>query len=110
MLKLKESKYKNFNFVKVKAERVCKHCGTIINKSTKALTVNKKEKRYWVCLGCVNKFISSASEKANAIAKCLTIKYLRDNVAFGDDGAWLAYNDAYAEECAELLEKYDIDL
>jgi hypothetical protein len=62
-----------------------------------------------MCIPCLQKANAQEAEKFNAVKKYLESKALRDSVAFGDDGAWLAYNDALNEEYAELLELFDDD-
>ena len=88
------NKNKNFTFVKIKADRFCKHCGNKINRGTSCLTINKKsEGRSWMCDNCVVLHL-----------KCQNAKSDLNNVAFGDEGYAMACLDFYDEAIAALEE------
>lgn len=91
----------------MKKERVCSDCGKKILKSEICLTTNKQgEGRKWHCMNCAS-FMSHSKER---IVKCSTLQTVmsllsgRGTVAFGDEGAFLAYDDAIAEEISQNCE------
>lgn len=84
---VEKEKSKNFCFVNVRNERVCRHCGISIERGKECLTINPKYgSRYWVCDDCVSSIIEIID----------TTREL-DLVPFDDDGAWLAYSN-YLDE------------
>lgn len=108
--KVNKNKNKNTRFVKIKEDRKCKICGKILRKGTICLTTNKKGKgRSWYCNKCVatmlsNKHNDGINRQCNLYRCIMSTKVDLDNVAFGDDGASLAYMEAlseYEEKCLD---------
>lgn len=82
-----QNKNKNVRFVKVKADRTCKHCGETITKGSECLTVNERfGSRYWLCEKCTSLQISIVNTRLDL-----------ESVAFGDEGAAYAYMDFLSE-------------
>lgn len=87
-------KTKNKCYVHVKQDRYCEHCSNKITKGSKALTINKRfEGRVWFCLKCVE--LKKQIEETKAEMEC---------ISFGDDGGYMALQDALAELEAEYYE------
>lgn len=83
----------NFGYVKVREDRSCKHCGSLIKKGTRCITVNKKcEGREWLCEECYTLQVNILEGKVEL-----------DLVAFGDEGGAMAMSDALNE----LKEEYE---
>ena len=91
---LKKQGNKNFNFVKVRAARVCSHCLQTITAGTECLTVNpKRGTRRWYCCKCVELRLNIIQAKAHL-----------DSVAFDDEGGYMAYYD-WLSECEDAFEE-----
>lgn len=83
----------NFCYVKVREDRSCTHCGSLIKKGTRCITVNKKsECRKWLCEECYNLQM-----------EILNAKVELDLCTFGDEGGAMAMSDALDE----LKEEYE---
>lgn len=105
--KTNSNRNRNTRFVKVKQDRVCASCNKLIAKGTQCLTTNKNGVgRRWYCTECVQYRLSGKVPGVNY--DCNTYKSIQNtrimeaNLAFGDEGAAMAYEDAMAidvEQC-----------
>lgn len=92
---INNSKNRNTRFVKVRQARNCKYCGSIIKSGTECVTTNKKSNgRQWICLDCITAMIKYKQTKAEL-----------NNVAFGDEGGYMALSEALDENLSELYER-----
>lgn len=77
----------NFKTVKVRTDRGCKICGSMIKKGSTCLTINpRNSKRFWVHSSCYK----------NKVEKLQEIKEAEENLAFvsfDDEGAAQYYTD-----------------
>ena len=100
---INKNKNRNIRIVNVRENRLCHYCGNVITTGTECLTVNKKlEPRYWVCGDCADKITNYREAKATL-----------NDVAFGDEGGYMANQDYLAEcerECENIGYFDDIDM
>ena len=85
---------KNNMAVIARKEHECMHCGAMILPGRKCITMNPKfTGRRYLCQSC-----------AQLAFNIKRAQVLKDNVAFGDDGAYLAYAEAESEAIGEFEE------
>lgn len=85
---------KNFRFVKIKANRECKHCQDLIPKGVNCLTINPKDRgRSWYCDRCVSLMLNVQVARSAL-----------NSVAFDDEGAGWANLEALEEAEAMLYD------
>ena len=83
-----------FKFVKIRAVRTCAHCLKAQPIGTSCLTVNKRySPRCWYCENCVQLLLNVNEARVH-----------RRNVAFGDEGAELAFIE-WEDEALQALEE-----
>lgn len=98
---------KNNYITTCRASHPCKKCKKTINPGQKARTINPKKvglSRFWICMDCEKAMKQKYKEKIDLMNSIFQIKLERDNVAFGDDGAWFAFDDYMNEKIEELGE------
>lgn len=101
--KVNSNKNRNTRFVKIRTDHICKACGKVLRTGTNCLTTNKQgEGRQWYCNKCVATMLSNnhndgINRQCNLYRCIMSTKVDLDNVAFGDEGASLAYMDALSE-------------
>ncbi len=81
--------YKNRNqrIVKIKQDRICSCCGTVIPNNSNALTTNlKREGRKWYCLHCVQEELERKRLEEHL-----------NHVSFDDEGSAQFYIDELAK-------------
>lgn len=90
---------RNLKFVRIKQDRQCDICGTVLKAGTTCLTVNVKfEPRRWRCDDCIQRRINYLNTHAD-----------KNNVTFGDEGGYMAAVDAEEEAIKALYEYGDYD-
>lgn len=86
---------KNSKYVHTKSLHFCKYCNGIIPQGSYVHTVNpKRGNRFWICKECNDN-----------LHEIITLSARRNSVSFGDEGGWLAYNDALGESVAKFMER-----
>lgn len=77
----------NFCIVKIRKDRTCCHCGTLLHKGTSCLTINNKmQGRKWLCLNCKELF-----------DELERVEELNSSVSFDDEGASMYYEGVINE-------------
>lgn len=108
--KVNSNKNRNTRFVKIKANHNCKACGKLLKTGTNCLTTNKQgDGRRWYCNKCVANILSNnhndgINRQCNLYKCIIYTKVDLDNIAFGDEGAALAYMEALSEYETECLD------
>ena len=107
--RVNSNKNRNTRFVKVKETRICRCCGQPILKSNKCLTTNIQGiGRQWQCMKCTRNLLNL--DKTGVNYTCETYRNIRrteaelNNVAFGDEGAYMALTDYLDEQIARCLD------
>lgn len=90
---VKARKSKNIAFVKIRTMHNCYHCLRAIPSGTECLTINPRGSgRYWLCNDCLVAWLNIKQARA-----------AMNNVAFGDEGAYMAC----MEWESEALDEWD---
>ena len=90
---------RNLKFVRIKQDRQCDICGTVLKVGTTCSTINVKfEPRRWRCDDCIQRRITYLNTRAN-----------KNNVAFDDEGGYMAAQEWEDEAISEFYEYEDED-
>ncbi len=96
---VKKRKSRNFKFVRIRANRLCEHCGKKLSIGTECLTINPKFKeRIWVCDDCIERRLNLANARA-----------FKASIAFDDEGGYMAAQEWEDEAISEFYEYEDED-
>lgn len=105
--KVNSNENKNTRFVIIKEDRKCATCGEVLEAGNVYITTNNRgEGRRWYCNVCLSNMIAEnyTNRQCDLYKSIIATRANLNNVAFGDEGASIAYMDALSEYESKCLD------